>query len=957
MKEERNRDVRSNGLFSFLRRFWAAPALAIAIAAFFNEMVFSNLILARGDTFVYFYPYWQATAEALKQGQILLWNSELFMGAPFLANSQVGTFYPLNWPLWLLLPTPYAVSASVILHLLVASSGAYLAGRKCLTLSRSAAVVAALLFALGGYLTAQIEHVNQLQGLAWLPWFFAVTCAWLSAPRSRRTFVIMTLVWGLLLALQLLAGHFQSVFIAVVGVSIWLITSLALQTRRPSKNLPPGSAKLREVGVRVLPIVLGSALALLIASIQLAPSLELAALSSRQGGLPANEVLSFSLHPLVLTRSLLPTYGQSLLFSEYVAFLPLTALLLALVGGWHWRSRPGVIPVAVVAGAGILLAFGVFNPGYHLLARLPIFNLFRAPARWLALYALGMAFLAGVGWDVITAQHRGEAGDRHSSRVRTSLRVGVAVLIALMLWGLLSVPLAQFIPIGGEATVETPSMWSWLGWAAELIVVFVLFSGVADRGPLGNPLGIFMLAVLLLVLFIATRTFPYNNLTAPGAYFDLRPPVARLRAMTACDEAAGDCDAPPDRLLSLSGIFFDVGDQRELDAVYADQLSERALYDSTIAVKQQEVVEPNLPMVHDLPSVDGFDGGILPLRNFTKLSRLILPNGEETTDGRLRENLDTVPDSRWLDLFNTRYLITDKVSDTWREGVFFDLQHPVQLPPEGEAATVGHLPTFEADQLWLVYDGQPGLVEIVTAAGEMWRLKPQASEGDLSQILFPKPAVAQSITLLPCGSSAGSSVSCAASWRVKGLTLVDGRDESFQPLVLGQYRLVHSGDVKIYENLDVLPRAFFVHDWEFWHDTNAALEAMQSDAFDPTRAAALVGEGPVPPPGGGHANVDFLGYESDAIILRTESDVEGLLVLTDAHYPGWVATVDGKPTEIYLADGNFRGVFVPAGEREVVFRYEPLSYRLGLTLTALGVLISLLLVIAVLRSRAGQKKI
>ena len=39
--------------------------LAGLILLFFNKMALSNLILARGDTFLYFYPYWHAAAEAL----------------------------------------------------------------------------------------------------------------------------------------------------------------------------------------------------------------------------------------------------------------------------------------------------------------------------------------------------------------------------------------------------------------------------------------------------------------------------------------------------------------------------------------------------------------------------------------------------------------------------------------------------------------------------------------------------------------------------------------------------------------------------------------------------------------------------------------------------------------------------------------------------------------------------
>ncbi|MCZ7673596.1 MAG: hypothetical protein M5U34_44000 [Chloroflexi bacterium] len=147
----------------------------------------------------------------------------------------------------------------------------------------------------------------------------------------------------------------------------------------------------------------------------------------------------------------------------------------------------------------------------------------------------------------------------------------------------------------------------------------------------------------LAVLFLASRSLPYNQLTTPEAWFDLRPPAARL--MT-------DETVPPERLLSLSNIFFDPGDQGEINSVYADQLDEAALYDYLVAIKSKEIIAPNLPLAYGLASVDGFDGGILPLAAYSQLMRLILPEGQTTTDGRLREHLSVVPEAKWLDLFN-----------------------------------------------------------------------------------------------------------------------------------------------------------------------------------------------------------------------------------------------------------------------------------------------------------------
>lgn len=58
-------------------------------------------------------------------------------------------------------------------------------------------------------------------------------------------------------------------------------------------------------------------------------------------------------------------------------------------------------------------------------------------------------------------------------------------------------------------------------------------------------------------------------------------------------------------------------------------------------------------------------------------------------------------------------------------------------------------------------------------------------------------------------------------------------------------------------------------------------------------------------------NVEFASYTPNEIILKTESDNGGWLVLTDTYYPGWKAFVDGKETKIYRGDFTFRTIALP----------------------------------------------
>jgi len=75
--------------------------------------------------------------------------------------------------------------------------------------------------------------------------------------------------------------------------------------------------------------------------------------------------------------------------------------------------------------------------------------------------------------------------------------------------------------------------------------------------------------------------------------------------------------------------------------------------------------------------------------------------------------------------------------------------------------------------------------------------------------------------------------------------------------------------------------------------------------------------------------------------IEAELRSPGLLVVSDLYYPGWTLTVNGQPGEILRTNRAMRGVALPAGTHHLVFRYDPLSFRVGLVLSALGILTAL----------------
>jgi hypothetical protein len=124
-------------------------------------------------------------------------------------------------------------------------------------------------------------------------------------------------------------------------------------------------------------------------------------------------------------------------------------------------------------------------------------------------------------------------------------------------------------------------------------------------------------------------------------------------------------------------------------------------------------------------------------------------------------------------------------------------------------------------------------------------------------------------------------------------------------------------------------------------DADAALAMVRAAEFDPAQTVVVEGWPASVSTGiGGEAAI--LAYAPEQVTIRTRSRTPALLVLSDSDYPGWVATVDGDVVPIYRSNVLMRGVHVPAGEHEVVFRYAPRTWQRGLWASALGGLLLLL---------------
>jgi O-antigen/teichoic acid export membrane protein len=174
------------------------------------------------------------------------------------------------------------------------------------------------------------------------------------------------------------------------------------------------------------------------------------------------------------------------------------------------------------------------------------------------------------------------------------------------------------------------------------------------------------------------------------------------------------------------------------------------------------------------------------------------------------------------------------------------------------------------------------------------------------------------------------------------------------------YKLVYDDEVRIYENVDALPRAFALPraEWISSADLPARLTGL-----DPRRVVLLDeghgseasgntwGDWPLQP-------AKIVSYSPNTVFVDVEMPGRGWLVLADSYFPGWKAyrsapdeeapnakTVPEEETELQIvrADGNFRAVWLEAGAHLVRFKYTPLSFKLGLYGSFMAGMVMLLL--------------
>jgi uncharacterized membrane protein YfhO len=165
-----------------------------------------------------------------------------------------------------------------------------------------------------------------------------------------------------------------------------------------------------------------------------------------------------------------------------------------------------------------------------------------------------------------------------------------------------------------------------------------------------------------------------------------------------------------------------------------------------------------------------------------------------------------------------------------------------------------------------------------------------------------------------------------------------------------KFQFVEEKGVRLYRNAGALPRAFIVHHAVVENDFESVLRHLSSDTFDPQKYIVIdrsssklirstfssMNQNSLT-----SSRAKISRFTANEITVDVRTNTEAYLVLSEIIYPGWNVYVDGQRRDMIRANGIFRAVQLQNGSRSVVFKYEPLSLRIGAVISCMTLAIAL----------------
>ncbi len=970
------------------------PCLTIAcllllVLAFYGRALFQGEQFAYRDAAHYYYPLYQRVQNEWKAGRLPLWEPEENSGMPLLGNPTAAVLYPGKL-IFTVVPYPLGMRLYVVGHTLLAFAAMMILLRGW-EISWTGSAVGALAYAFGGPIIFQYCNVIYLVGAAWLPLGFRAVDRWI---RLGRRLAMAEL--AVVLTMETLGGDPESAYLTGIcagGYALALAWSrrsihrFSKEARRPPRAIvkglffstmsgllaawvfgtlimarwapslrPPAPPKqpslplpwmmASRVAVMIAWIVLGlillargrrlkhagnqsilvpmlaglawaAFLAGCLAGAQLFPVLEFTGQSGRAAGDGPHDIFPFSLHPLRIVEFLWPNiFGTPFHGNKFwVGALPpvdthpkvwaptlyLGALTLVLaLGSLQIRSvAPWQVWMIFIAALSLLGSLGEYGG--------PL---------WTARLAPKMAKMIG------------DHDPRETPTIREDgyLRDGDGSVYWFLANGLPGFRQFRFPSKLLTLTAFALTALAGQGWDA-------LQSGTSNTR---RRVAAWSVALLALSLLVLSLTIVFRS-----AFFQ-RLNLARLSSDYGPFDAAGAVVETQRALVQAAVVLV-----AALGLIWFTRRHARIAAILVLIVTSADLAVANAPYVMTVPQ-SLLDDQPEVWAQIERAER------DKPADGPYR--VHRVP------LWSPPARSQEPSNDLARDLVAWE-RSTIQ-PKYGITLGVHYTRTLGVAELY-DYDWYfGGFRRGATASAARFLGIPR----ETPVVVYPRRAFDMWNTryfILPYYPSWDDEHRGIASFLDATERIEPPADAFLGPAGLEKERswVLHR-DYQILRNLNAFPRAWVVHESRglkplqglsrvdrklpmeeivfsndrFWEDQTRTV-------YDPRRLVwverddQLALSGSLP---GGRPElsetVRVVSLESERVVLEAQLQRPGVVVLADIFYPGWELSIDGVTAPIYRVNRMMRGAAVPSGRHTLVYTYRPLSVRLGLIISGIGLI-------------------
>lgn len=856
-------------------------------------------------------PATHLTSLLYHRGIIPLWDPHTALGTPLNADMISTVFFPLSFLLYL---TPQAAmwDSYLILRVLLAGIFMYLFLKRLQEMDALSAVLGAVAYMFCGHLMLHINIVF-IHAAMLLPALMYTT-----EKLHREPGMKWAVLNGGMVGLLILGGHPEPSFFAIFFATGYYGLQCLLNFHTPTHLF------LR----RLLFLACSYGIGLALCAIMVLPFLEFVQ-NSYLGRHDPNQLVGlWSLPPKDIILLALPYFFGPIHRSwdgvvwdfqpGYLGFVVVLLVVLAAVEGLSFRRT--YLFFTLIVTFFLVHGYNLIGIAHDFIGRLPFFNV----SHFTRYFPPELAFSTAI---LMSAQiHRIREGKYRRWRLIS------VVLLSWLLIGLLwKFKYAQMVGVHGGTLILTETLQQTLPALVSGGLILVGLSLVSLKILSHKGLTILIGLCLIGELFVL---MPHDHIDRYEPFAE--PPFVQFLKS----------DPGTFRVYALDGYLY-----------------------------------PNVPSAYELNSI-GFVNGLINKRFWTFAAALIdkdLHTNWFFTGGLPVGEIRNV-DNRFFNLFNLKYIITDK------QGAppYFHLDSSV-YPMGGGAVPASPLvpgtsigQTFTASGDLCAIGLFFGTYQRANTGTVLFTLKESPTS---KAILFTtrinmveiQDNAFHIVSFPPLPNSEGKTfyfeLTAPEATRNNTVTLWTNQLDLYPPGQLylnGQpapgdsgfkvysfashasFEKIYDEEVKIYQNHVAFPRAFIAHEAEVISDLEKVLERLKDERFDirhrvilekePSSLADLKSQ---------VANLNLrseiaevIRYEPTRVTIQAKMEQPGFLVLSDPFYPGWKAYVNGKETEIFLTDYCLRSVFLNSGDYEVVFRYEPASYKSGawLTLIGLGIL-------------------